>query len=315
MSGEKVEINNEPLELTYDDLMNVDLRLVPATDTYKYNEKYEVYEDMSSDKDYMRGIYDGAEKLKIVGVAVMNSEMLSAGSGVAYLPSLVTHIIEKSGKTEIVQKQLANPEIDVFSNKKFSDEDNDFDFEFSDLVSIDENALAQAFGTTIDQNAISATVAEYIQQIANDITADVSPVRNALTDKFKTLATSLKNELTLGGGYMEADTETIVSDFISRQDFSDLESNYYIPSANAAQFYQELLLNIVQTYNTTYESSIPGFDPTVNKIQIMDLIWTSIVEGFLQTASSVVAFDAVAVPVTQGLVQKEVLTKVSGLAS
>lgn len=75
LSGEKVEINNEPLELTYEDLMNVDLRLVPATETYKYNNKYNVYEDMSTDDTYMKQLYNGAEKLKIVGVAVMDSNM------------------------------------------------------------------------------------------------------------------------------------------------------------------------------------------------------------------------------------------------
>ena len=119
MSGESADIHNEPLEISYEDLMSVDLRLVPATETYKFNSKYDVYEDMTGDKEYMRDIYNGSEKLKITGVAVVNSEMLSSGSGVAYLPSLVTHIIEKSSETEIVKKQLANPELDIFSNTSY----------------------------------------------------------------------------------------------------------------------------------------------------------------------------------------------------
>ena len=167
MSGESADIHNEPLEISYEDLMSVDLRLVPATETYKFNSKYDVYEDMTGDKEYMRDIYNGSEKLKITGVAVVNSEMLSSGSGVAYLPSLVTHIIEKSSETEIVKKQLANPELDIFSNTKFGEEGNDFNFEFSDLVSIDEAALSQAFGVKIDQNAISAKTAEYMQHGKN----------------------------------------------------------------------------------------------------------------------------------------------------
>ena len=66
---------------------------------------------------------------------------MSFGSGVAYLPSLITHVIEKAEKTEIVKKQLDNPELDIFSNTRFGEEGNDYDFEFSDLVSIDEAAL------------------------------------------------------------------------------------------------------------------------------------------------------------------------------
>ena len=34
MSGERVTIDNKPLELSYQDLMNVDLRLIPATNIY-----------------------------------------------------------------------------------------------------------------------------------------------------------------------------------------------------------------------------------------------------------------------------------------
>ena len=81
MSGESADIHNEPLEISYEDLMSVDLRLVPATETYKFNSKYDVYEDMTGDKEYMRDIYNGSEKLKITGIAVVNSEMLSSGSG------------------------------------------------------------------------------------------------------------------------------------------------------------------------------------------------------------------------------------------
>ena len=319
MSGEKVTIENEPLELDYEDLMGVDLRLVPATDTYKYNDKYEVYEDMSNDKDYMRSIYDRAEKLKIVGVAVMNSEMLSAGSGVAYLPSLVTHIIEKSGKTEIVKKQLASPEVDIFSNKRFDEEGNDYNFEFSDLVSVDENALSQAFGIKVNQNAISNQVAEYMQQIANDITVDVSPIKNALIDKYKNLADALKNEFILHNPFKKADVDGILNEFISKQDFSDIEANYYIPQSDARTMYQGLLSTTIESYIAAYAEFMQKIDPTYNPetddIEVEAMLYAGVVNGMLNSTQFDGVFESVAAPITRGLVQKEVLTKVSGLAT
>ncbi|MBR3172642.1 ATP-binding cassette domain-containing protein [Candidatus Saccharibacteria bacterium] len=319
MSGEKVAISNEPLELTYDDLMNVDLRLVPATDTYKYNSKYEVYEDMSGDKDFMNGVYDEAEKLKIVGVAVMNSEMLSAGSGVAYLPSLVTHIVEKSGKTEIVKKQLANPEIDIFSNKKFSEEDNDYNFEFSDLVSIDENALSQAFGVKVDQNAVSAQVAAYMQQIASDITADVSPIKNVLIDKYKTLAENLKSKLISQGSYQKSDIEDIVNIFIAGQDFSDLEANYYIPQDSSRQMYSGLLSSTLQAVLIGQVYYDPAFNPETGILNTttptFGILYNTTITTLLNNVEIDSVFTAVATPITQGMVQKEVLTKVGDLTA
>ena len=198
MSGENADINNEPLELTYDEIMDVDLRLVTAADTYKFNKKYNVYEDMSKDKTYMKDVYAKSEKLKIVGVAKVNSKMLSAGGGVAYLPSLVTHIIEKSADTEIVKKQLANPELDIFSNTKFGEDKNNFNFEFEDLVSIDEAKLQQAmlgYGKIAD--AFSLNFSE------DELSRVVSAMYN---DKKATLATNLS---TLG--YQDLNDPTQIS--------------------------------------------------------------------------------------------------------
>lgn len=198
MSGESVEIDNEPLELSCEDLMNVDLRLVPATDTYKFNEKYDVYEDMTDDADYMRDLYGGAEKLKITGVAVMDAGMLSAGSGVAYLPSLVTHIIDKAAQTEIVKKQLDNPEMDIFSNTKFSDDKPKFNFEFEDLVAIDQMKLQQAMmGIGKLSDAFSLNFSE------DELSRVVSALYN---DKKATLATNLS-----ALGYQDLDDPTQLS--------------------------------------------------------------------------------------------------------
>ena len=54
MSGETVDINNEPLKLSYEELMNIELKLIMPTDIYKYNEKYDIYEDMTEDEIFMR---------------------------------------------------------------------------------------------------------------------------------------------------------------------------------------------------------------------------------------------------------------------
>ena len=290
MSGEKVDINNEPLELSYEDLMKVDLRLIPATDVYRFNSKYDVYEDMSNDENYMRDLFGSSEKLKIVGVAVMNSEMMSGGSGIAYLPSLITHIIDKASTSEIVKKQLANPDIDVFSNTRFGEENNKTNFGFSDLVSVDEAKLSQAFGIKIDQNAISAKVAEYIQQISDDITADISPVRNVLDERLKGLKDGLSQkimEMIASGELTPADLSNpeimsnLADNYVNEQDFSDLEAKYFVPS---------------ETFKTAFgglvKLSFAGDDELTNK-----------------------TLDSFAVSITEVIMKKEILTKVGELAS
>lgn len=314
MSGESADIHNEPLELTYDDLMNVDLRLVPATETYKFNSKYDVYEDMTGDKEYMRDIYNGSEKLKITGVAVVNSEMLSSGSGVAYLPSLVTHIIEKSSETEIVKKQLANPELDIFSNTKFGEEDNDFNFEFSDLVSIDEAALSRAFGVKIDQNAVSAKTREYMGDISTDITTginEIPTVKSALENRF----TDLANEMTVELQEKIANREISIADlmnpekapaiiiefvdeFTRQKDFSDLERDYTLPAENLKSAYNGLLKGYLGKYLEAFASSAI-YSPA----------------EYLKQAEVEAVFDSLAGAAANLSMQKSVMAKIGGLTT
>ena len=316
LSGESVTINNEPLELTYDDLMNVDLRLIPATDTYKYNSKYNVYEDMTSDKSYMRDLYDNhSEKLKIVGVVTPNTEMGSTGGGVLYLPSLITHIVEKSSETEIIKKQLDNPTVDIFSNTKFGEEGNDFNFEFSDLVSVDNVAISKAFNINIDQNAISAKTSEYMNNISSEISSGVKEmptIRNTLTDRFKTLAEGLTSELLSKIQSGEIDVgeligspekakeiiDRLVTDYIEQQDFLDLEASYFVP----AEQFKTAFSGLLKAYLAAYAASMQSGQ-------------TLSMNDFLATHEISSAFDTLSASIAEIFLQKSILTKIGGLTS
>lgn len=322
MSGERVEINNKPLELDYDDLLNVDLRLVPATKTYKYNSKYDVYEDMSGDKDFMRRVFEGAERLHIVGVAVMDSEMLSSGSGVAYLPSLIQHIINDAGETEIVKRQLDNPEIDIFSGKKFGEEENDFNFEFSDLVSVDEAALKQAFGVNIDQNAVSATTSEYINSISNDITADISPVKDKLVSRFNDLSEKLKLAiagLDGTGTFMKSEIDSTVDEFLDSESFSELEAEYLIPADTFKTTYSGLLKGLLSAYVEGFKAAMESqgipYDVETMPIPIVEMVYGGVSQQYLKLEPVDQALDSFAVAITEVTMKKEILTKVGGLTS
>ena len=104
VEGEKVENVNSPLELTYQELMNIELKLVNPADTYKYNAKYDIYEDMSDDDKFMNELYDKAIDLKVVGIAKPKGDGGLGGSGVLYTRNLTKYVIDTASKSEIVQK-------------------------------------------------------------------------------------------------------------------------------------------------------------------------------------------------------------------
>ncbi|MBO7676234.1 MAG: ABC transporter ATP-binding protein, partial [Erysipelotrichaceae bacterium] len=119
MAGEEAGVENEPQEFTYGDLLNIDMRLVLSPRIYKYNVQYNVYEDMSSDDEYMRDLFNRSLKLKIVGImcAKDGNGSLALSTGVNYSKSLTQYVIDQCYSTSIVEKQLRNKEVDVFSGK------------------------------------------------------------------------------------------------------------------------------------------------------------------------------------------------------
>ena len=142
---------------SYDQLMNVPFKLVNAADYYSYDPNYNVWTDKSGDTDFMRNLVNNGEDLHISGIVQPNGGTATAlPPGLYYSPDLTTHLIEQAAQTEIVQKQLADSGLNIFSGRTFADEAENpanSDFDMSSLMTIDQDALAGAF--TFDQSALS----------------------------------------------------------------------------------------------------------------------------------------------------------------
>ena len=159
MSGEESGVNNEPLEFTYSDLMNLDLRLIIPNTDYKYNVEYDVYEDMTSDDAYMRNVYDKALKLKVVGIVAAkdSASTMALNTGVNYTKNLTRYVIDQSFNTSIVKKQLSNKNVDVFSGKRFDEENEEEEnrLNFEDMITVDEDMLKNAFKINVSEDDFS----------------------------------------------------------------------------------------------------------------------------------------------------------------
>ena len=98
MNGEKIETTDDGQEFTYDDLMNLEFKLIYNADVYRYNEKYNIYEDMSEDKAFIQNLYNQAEPLKVVGIIKPKdaSGMSALMSGVGLWKYLLRRILLKN---------------------------------------------------------------------------------------------------------------------------------------------------------------------------------------------------------------------------
>ncbi|MBR2709472.1 ABC transporter ATP-binding protein/permease [Candidatus Saccharibacteria bacterium] len=319
MSGNAVDIKNDPLTLKNEDLLNHEFHLIYPTDLYRYNSSYDIYENMVSDKDYLADVYNKSEKLKVVGILTPNTYPTIATDGVYYLPSLTRHIIEHAEGTEAVKKQLRSPDYDIFSGKKFGEEKNDFSFQFSDLVSVDNAAIQSAFGTTIDQNAITARVGEYMSGISNDISVDTAPIKDALINRFKSLTgglTSFIRGVDGKGTYKLSEIETKVNDYLNTEDFSDLYNAYYLPPEQAKQVYAGLLATVLKTYGEAYISQMQAMGFPTEDIAIPDdTALMTITNAMLARTEVDNIFNKIATPLTEVGVKQKVLGAVGNLTA
>lgn len=179
MNNHESDIKDEAKTFTYGELINRQLKLINTSDLYRYNSKYDTYEDMSTDEEYLEDIYNKSEDLIITGVAYSNDN--SSLTGIIYYDSLVDHVIDMAKDSALVKKQLTNPEVDVFSGNRFDEDKEKTGLNFNDMVSIDQDKLKNAFKFNLDTSAIENT--DYASIILNN-SNEIKETITSTTDNF-----------------------------------------------------------------------------------------------------------------------------------
>ena len=125
-NGEQIESKNE--EYTYEEILNLEFKLVLNTKFYKENKIAGIWEDKSKDEKYVSNLVNEGETLKVVGIARPSEESVNQDSSgtIGYLPELINYIITENDNSLIAKKQKENKDINVFTNDKF-ESDNSFD--------------------------------------------------------------------------------------------------------------------------------------------------------------------------------------------
>lgn len=120
---EDVDVALKEDDYSYQDILNKTFKLVKSADYYEYDEQYHVYKDKSNDQTYMNQLVQNGEDLKIVGIVQPKDDQTATmlSTGIYYPSSLVQHIIEKSSTTQIVQDQIKNKNVNIFTGNAFEE--------------------------------------------------------------------------------------------------------------------------------------------------------------------------------------------------
>ena len=282
MAGEDVESVSDTEKWTYENLLNLELRLVDVSNLYKYNDEYNIWEDMSDDEDHMKSVFEASEPLQIVGIVCaregVNATALS--SGVAYTSGLTGRVIEQAKESELVKAQLADREVDVFSGSRF-DEEAETSLNFENMISVDGNAISSAFGMSISTDKILSMLKGYLQEVMSSIKVDTAPAQNAFLDAFSQMAREMLQQYVAAnadaGGEAKlylTEAEGLVDGYLTGESakakIQSLSDTYSVPADAFAQVYRPLLLGLVtgtiaedlQAEQAPAPSSSGASDPT-----------------------------------------------------
>ena len=146
VNEETIEVPDKIRDYSYDEILDVKFKLVNSCDYYVYDDQYQVWKDKTDDGAYMQELVEKGEDMKIVGIVQASEDANGAFlmSGIGYLPSLTEHIAAQAKDSRIVQDQLENPQVNVFTGEPFGEENKDSEFDTGSLFTVDEEKLKES---------------------------------------------------------------------------------------------------------------------------------------------------------------------------
>ena len=270
---EEVTAPDDITDPTYDDILNVTFKLVNASDYYEYDSGYGIWRDKTDNESYMRDLINNGEEIKIVGIVQpkedANASMLS--SGINYPTSLTDHVIDQAAQSKIVQDQLADSSINVFTGKPFGEEDDSSsNFSMDSLFTIDGNALSAAF--KIDQNALTAGLGDMNLDLSN-VSIDMSSLP------------------AFDASSIQVDPSQIDPNSLTNMSFDlsgiDLQGEVEVNSDTLAQLMKGIVIDFMTNWYPSNMSNYDDFNAALNAYLSSSDVQTKINEG----VSAALTFD------------------------
>ena len=147
VNGDSVDTSmEESKEYDPEEFLGISFRVLPACRMFYYDENLDVWLDGSGDTKRMNALLDQAQEISICGV-VSPRDSNSMGLlelGIDYRPELMEYLLGEAADSEIVKRQLEEPDIDVLTGTLFGEEGDAMARAFMDLIEIHPEKLPDA---------------------------------------------------------------------------------------------------------------------------------------------------------------------------
>ena len=162
-----VAFESEETSYEIEDLLNLKFKFLLNSDYYE--KENEIWINKKEDEEYLKKKLDNAEELIITGIIKPNEESLvkSTTGGILYLNDLEKYVIDKGNETKIAKEQKENPEINIFTGKKFSDEEFNMESLSPEILKYLQSLSPEEMAKVIEnyKEAANATYEQVLTQI------------------------------------------------------------------------------------------------------------------------------------------------------
>ena len=112
---------------SYEDICGMSFRYIYPADEYKWDEDKEEYVNMAEEDLGLRTLFNNGLEVKITGIIRQNEDAMSGmmTGAIGYTHDLVEHVVEQAADKDLVRRQLADPEHDVFNGLPFLDKEDE----------------------------------------------------------------------------------------------------------------------------------------------------------------------------------------------
>ena len=179
---------SDPTSYTPQELLGMEFQLVLSSDLYRNVNG--IWIDMSEDEDFVQEAADNGETMRVVGIITPSegSSKREVG-GIYYTSALEEHVIEQAEASEIVKEQREHPDINVFTQTAFG-EDEEFDIttltpqQQMQFASMNQQELAQYMADySENRNATYEGNLERLGVVDLDTPSSISIYANTFEDK------------------------------------------------------------------------------------------------------------------------------------
>lgn len=179
---------SDPTSYTPQELLGMEFQLVLSSDLYRNVNG--IWIDMSEDEDFVQEAADNGETMRVVGIITPSegSSKREVG-GIYYTSALEEHVIEQAEASEIVKEQRKHPDINVFTQTAFG-EDEEFDIttltpqQQMQFASMSQQELAQYMADySENRNATYEGNLERLGVVDLDTPSSISIYANTFEDK------------------------------------------------------------------------------------------------------------------------------------